>query len=141
MKRPFGEPALARARQLRRDQTDAEARLWAGLRGGRMGGWKFRRQVWIAGFIADFACVEARLIVEADGGQHCDSAGDVTRTTALNREGFRVLRFWNHQILEETSGVMNTIFAALGGERGAAGPHPPTASRRAPPSPRTGEGL
>ncbi|OSZ70753.1 hypothetical protein CAP39_07270 [Sphingomonas sp. IBVSS1] len=134
MKRPPGSEALARARGLRRDQTDAEKRLWSVLRGGRMLGWKFRRQVWIAGYIADFICLEARLIVEADGGQHVDAhAYDERRDAALAKEGFHVLRFWNHQILAETRTVVDTIAAALP-------PHPPTAARRAPPSPLKGEG-
>ncbi len=135
MTRPPGTEALARARTLRRDQTDAEKRLWSILRGGRMLGAKFRRQVWVAGYIADFACLEFRLIVEADGGQHAEAqAYDERRDAALAREGFRVLRFWNHQILNETRTVADTIAAALDN------PHPPTAARRAPPSHLKGEG-
>jgi very-short-patch-repair endonuclease len=134
MKRPPGSELLARVRTLRREQTDAEKRLWSILRGGRMLGAKFRRQIWIAGYIADFACLEARLIVEADGGQHAQAqAYDEARSAALAKEGFRVLRFWNNQILSDPRMVADTIAAALD-------PHPPTAARRAPPSPLKGEG-
>jgi very-short-patch-repair endonuclease len=134
MKRPPGSEPLARARTLRSEQTDAEKRLWSILRGGRMMGCKFRRQVWIAGYIADFICLEARLIVEADGGQHAQAqAYDEARSAALAREGFRVLRFWNHQILTETQSVIDTIATAVN-------PHPPTTAWRAPPSPQLGEG-
>jgi very-short-patch-repair endonuclease len=134
MKRPPGSDPLHRARTLRREQTEAEKRLWSLLRSGRMLGHKFRRQVWIAGYIADFVCLEARMIVEADGGQHAQAqAYDEARSAALAREGFRVLRFWNHQILGDPQMVADTIAAALD-------PHPPTAARRAPPSPQMGEG-
>ena len=114
MQRPPGSEPLGRARTLRRDQTDAEKRLWTALRGGRLVGAKFRRQVWVAGYIADFVCLDARLIVEADGGQHADAqAYDDARSAVLTREGFAVLRFWNYQILTDMDGVSRAILAAL----------------------------
>jgi len=102
------------ARRLRRDQTDAERRLWSRLRGRALAGFKFRRQVPIDRFVADFACIEAKLIVELDGGQHADRiAYDEARTKVLEQAGFQVLRFWNHQVLLETEGVLEDILAHL----------------------------
>ncbi|TVR97492.1 MAG: endonuclease domain-containing protein [Rhodospirillales bacterium] len=100
------------ARRLRRDGTDAERRLWRHLRNRGLDGHKFRRQHPIAGFVADFACVEARLVVEVDGGQH-GGAADARRTAALHRHGFTVLRFWNNEVLVNTEGVIETIRAFL----------------------------
>ncbi|MHB2169304.1 endonuclease domain-containing protein [Alsobacter sp. R-9] len=105
--------ATSRARALRRTMTDTERRLWHRLRDRRLAGFKFVRQEPVAGFIADFCCREARLIVEADGSQHAESTRDLHRDAALRRAGFRVLRFWNHEILHETDAVIDTIFAAL----------------------------
>ena len=102
------------ARSLRQKMTDAEARLWYYLRDRRMEGYKFRRQHRIGGFIADFACVEAGLVIEADGGQHGERQDhDYNRTRALQDHGFRVVRFWNHDILTQTSDVLEQIHAAL----------------------------
>ena len=103
-----------RARQLRRDQTPAEARLWSRLRGRELDGAKFRRQFPIGPYIADFVCLPARLIIEADGGQHGDqTARDEARTRWLESRGYQVLRFWNHDILTDTDTVMNVIAEAL----------------------------
>ncbi len=102
------------ARRLRQDMTDAEARLWYYLRDRRMEGYKFRRQHRIGGFIADFACVEAGLVIEADGGQHGEQQDrDCNRTRALQDQGFRVVRFWDHDILTRTTDVLEQIHAAL----------------------------
>ena len=123
MKRPAGDAPLDRARSLRHLSTDAEKRLWAGLRGRRLDGWKFRRQTWIGSYIVDFVCIEARLVIEADGGQHADAIGyDAQRSAWLAGEGFRVLRFWNGDVLTNTEGVLRTILAELR----ATTPHPPT---------------
>jgi very-short-patch-repair endonuclease len=106
-----------RARRLRRDHTDAEARLWAALRDRRLGGWKWRRQVPKGPFILDFYCDEGKLAVEADGGQHSEQLEyDARRTAYLERLGIRVLRFWNSAILTNRVGVCDTILDALGGE-------------------------
>ena len=98
-----------RARQLRQDTTDAERRLWSALRDRRLSGYRFRRQYPIGPFIADFACTRHQLIVEADGAQHADSEADRRRTSWLEGEGWRVLRFWNNDILANTNGVIETI--------------------------------
>jgi very-short-patch-repair endonuclease len=98
---------------MRATPTDAERALWRLLRDRRMLAWKFRRQVVVGPYIADFMCYEARLIVEADGGQHGDNALDGVRTAWLEGQGFRVLRFWNNAILTNGDGVARSILAAL----------------------------
>ncbi|MFD1612227.1 endonuclease domain-containing protein [Sphingomonas tabacisoli] len=120
---------------MRRNPTDAEKRLWSMLRNRRLESYKFKRQRIIAPYIVDFVCLSSWLIIEADGSQHADNRGDERREAFLQRAGFRVLRFWNNNVLDNSDGVFDTICAAL------TDPHPPTASRRAPPSPRWGEGL
>jgi very-short-patch-repair endonuclease len=100
-----------------------ERLLWGSLRNRRLGGWKWRRQVPIGPFIADFHCVEAALVVELDGGQHGHDdamAYDARRTAYLETLGFRVIRFWNHQVFENLEGVCEEILAECGGET----PHP-----------------
>jgi adenine-specific DNA-methyltransferase len=107
-------PRISRARTLRRGQTDAERKLWARLRIRQLAGCKFRRQVPIGRYFADFACVEVKLVVELDGGQHAERADhDEARTQALEAMGWRVLRFWNHEVMIETESVMETILAAI----------------------------
>jgi primosomal protein N' (replication factor Y) len=109
-----------RARELRRDKTRAEAHLWNSLRAHRLGGWKWKRQLPFGPFFLDFACVDARLVVEVDGGQHADQVGyDARRTAYLERAGWRVLRFWNSAVLTNRDGVCLTILEACGGERPA----------------------
>lgn len=97
------------ARQLRRTMTEAEERLWRELRGRGLDGMKFRRQVPVGSYVADFLCADALLIVEIDGSQHAESATDVVRTKFLNEKGFRVLRFWNDEVLREMNAVCDTI--------------------------------
>jgi very-short-patch-repair endonuclease len=109
-----------RVRTLRQAATDAEKRLWTALRDRRLAGYKFRRQQPIPPYIVDFACKEHWLIVEADGGQHAESAADAQRTNRLEAQGWRVLRFWNNDILANMEGVLETILAALRGD----GPSP-----------------
>ncbi|MBP7704285.1 MAG: DUF559 domain-containing protein [Caulobacter sp.] len=105
---------IENARRLRQEQTDAERKLWSILRGRKLDGFKFRRQVPIDRFFADFACFEARLVVELDGGQHADRIEhDEHRTRVLDSLGWRVVRFWNHHILTETQGVIDAILAEL----------------------------
>jgi very-short-patch-repair endonuclease len=92
--------ALAQARKLRKQMTDAERRLWYLLRAHRFGGVKFNRRVPIGPYVVDFVCFNRKLIIEADGGQHADSPGDRRRDEWLRGEGFRVLRFWNNDVLK-----------------------------------------
>jgi very-short-patch-repair endonuclease len=101
------------ARRLRRESTDAERRLWAILRDRRLAGCRFCRQHPIGDFIVDFACTKHQLVVEADGGQHSDNLEDAQRTTFLQAEGWRVIRFWNNDVLGNTEGVIETVLRAL----------------------------
>ena len=94
-----------RARALRAQMTDAERKLWLALRDRRFADVKFRRQVPLGPFIADFICFDARLVIEVDGGQHADSVRDVRRVAWFERNGFRVLRFWNNDVLLNTEGA------------------------------------
>jgi very-short-patch-repair endonuclease len=94
---------------MRREPTDAERKLWHALRDRRLDGLKFRRQVPIGNYIVDFICIEAKLIVEADGGQHAENTYDGERDDWLKAQGFTVLRFWNSEILNNIEGVMETI--------------------------------
>jgi very-short-patch-repair endonuclease len=104
------------ARRLRRDSTDAERRLWHRLRARSILGLKFVRQEPIGPYVVDFICRERRLIVELDGGQHADSKADVVRDQWLTEHGYRVLRFWNNDLMANTDGVLETIAAALNAE-------------------------
>ena len=108
--------ASEKARELRLNSTDAERRLWQALRDRQLEGYKFRRQRPIGPFIADFACIEHRLIVELDGSQHADSSYDVIRTAWLQQHGWRVLRFWDNDVLLNTGGVAEAILTALQNE-------------------------
>jgi very-short-patch-repair endonuclease len=121
-------PSRQHARTMRKQPTEAERLLWAMPRDRRFSAFKFRRQVPIGPFIADFLCYEARLIVEADGGQHGESAADARRTSWLERECFHVLRFWNHEILTQRRDVMDRLFTALS----SPSPRSPVASRPLP---------
>ncbi|OHV90197.1 endonuclease domain-containing protein [Mesorhizobium sp. ORS 3428] len=99
------------ARRMRRESTEAESRLWQELRGRRLDKIKFRRQMPVGRFIADFVCAEARLIIEIDGSQHADSTHDKQRDAELKARGFRVLRFWNDDVLRDLNAVCDTIIA------------------------------
>jgi very-short-patch-repair endonuclease len=99
---------------MRKRQSDAEIALWQKLRAHRMLGYKFRRQVVIEPYIVDFVCLEAMLIIEADGGQHTEQQSyDEQRAAHLESLGYRVLRFWNHEILNELDSVLTQIASAL----------------------------
>jgi very-short-patch-repair endonuclease len=112
------------ARRLRRDQTDAERVLWLRLRDRRLNGWKFKRQVPIDRYVADFCCADARLIVELDGGQHSETTeADTKRTEILEAMGYLVLRFWNNDVLKNTDGVLEVILETLEQVKRSA-PHP-----------------
>jgi len=94
--------------------TDAEQTLWQRIRGRQIEGMKFRRQQPIGPYVVDFACLEASLVVEVDGGQHAkEEARDAARTRRLEAEGYRVLRFWNHEVLGETDAVLERIGEAI----------------------------
>jgi very-short-patch-repair endonuclease len=116
------------AKEMRSEQTDAEHRLWQLLRAHRFAGYKFRRQVPIDFYIADFVCFVSRLIVELDGGQH-SAAADRKRDAFLKTQGFRVLRVWNNDLFTNEEGVAEAILIALRS--------PPLPN----PSPARGEGL
>ncbi len=91
---------------MRRDATPAERKLWNGLRNSRLNVGKFRRQVPIGRYIADFYCTEAKLVIEVDGITHSEPADDATRTAWLNTQGIHVIRFWNNEIMENLDGVI-----------------------------------
>jgi very-short-patch-repair endonuclease len=106
-----------RARKLRRNQTDAKTKLWHQLRASRLGSFKFRRQFPIGEFIVDFCCKERRLVIELDGGQHGEPKGvaaDSRPTRALEAWGYRVIRFWDNDVLQNMDGVVQAILEALG---------------------------
>ena len=103
-----------RARQLRNNATDAERHLWRFLRREQFAGYKFRRQFPVGVYIVDFVCVPARLVLELDGGQHLDArAYDSARTRAIELCGYRVLRFWNDDVLLRTDAVLEEILRHL----------------------------
>jgi very-short-patch-repair endonuclease len=100
-------------RKLRGQQTDAERKLWYELRDRRLSGFKFVRQEGIGPFIVDFVCRDRKLVIEVDGGQHSESVTDAGRDSYLAHEGYRVLRFWNNDVLSNREGVLLTILDAL----------------------------
>ncbi len=120
--------SIENAGKLRKSMTDAERALWRLLRDRRMAGWRFRRQEPIGRYIVDFICFEARLIIEVDGGQHFESESDKTRDVYLQSQHFRVLRFWNNDVLSNPGGVHQVIVEALARcAPGGAAPHPASA--------------
>src|SRR3990172_2168898 len=105
-------------RTLRNNMTDAERKLWGMLRGRQMGGLKFRRQHPFEQYILDFVCLERKIVVEIDGGQHqLSMAEDSIRTRALEDAGFRVLRFWNHEVLQKQEAVAERIWQEVAGKK------------------------
>jgi very-short-patch-repair endonuclease len=108
---------LNRARQLRKNQTDTEHHLWYLLKSRHLNNYKFRRQHPISPYIVDFICISKKLIIELDGGQHAEMKAEVydaRRTDFLKMKGYKVLRFWNNDVLQETESVVNTILHELG---------------------------
>ena len=102
---------MQRASELRQNQTEAEAKLWARLRAHRMAGVQFRRQYAIGNYIVDFCAPRRKLIIEVDGSQHLDQGEyDLERTTYLDSLGYRVLRFWNNEVMNEIDTVMGVIW-------------------------------
>jgi very-short-patch-repair endonuclease len=104
------------AARLRRDRTETEDRFWQAVRNRQLDGFKFRFQHSLWPYVADFICLEAKLIVELDGGQHSETK-DARRTAFLEARGFRVLRFWNHDVLENLEVVLAVVSAALAASR------------------------
>lgn len=105
--------AVLRARELRRNSTDAERKLWRALREG-LPAYKWRRQMPVGPYFADFACFAEKLIIEVDGGQHAFSSSDAARTEFLQAQGFDVLRFWNNDVLSNVEGVLAKVSLSLG---------------------------
>lgn len=104
------------SRQLRKDSTEAERALWNRLKGYQVAGLKFRRQEPIGTYILDFVCFEKKTVIEVDGGQHAEEAirqRDAERTAWLEGEGFRVLRFWNNEVMADMDGVLEVIRRAV----------------------------
>ena len=101
------------AKQLRSNMTDAEKMLWYHLRGHRFLGAKFKRQQPLGNYIVDFVCFEAKLVIEMDGGQHLESESDNQRDAWLQGQGFRILRFWNNEVLGETESVLEKIYQTI----------------------------
>ncbi|MBI5007398.1 MAG: succinate dehydrogenase assembly factor 2 [Nitrosomonadales bacterium] len=110
------------AKQLRRNMTDAESLLWYHLRGHRLCGMKFKRQQPLGDYIVDFVSFEKRLVIEVDGGQHLESEADKVRDAWLEGQGFRILRFWNNEVLGEAETVLERILQEIS-------PSPPPLSR------------
>lgn len=107
------QTSKAFAIRLRKEMTDAERKLWHRLRGNQLGA-KFRRQHPFEDYILDFVCLELRLVIEVDGAQHAQAtAKDAARTSTLEHAGFRVLRFWNNEVLTQTEAVLKRIAAAI----------------------------
>ena len=101
-------------RRLRKNPTDAEMRLWMCLRHRQFGDFKFRRQHPFENYVIDFVCLEAMLAVEVDGGQHADQQpADALRTRTLTDAGFKVLRFWNNEVMQDIEAVKESIWLAL----------------------------
>jgi adenine-specific DNA-methyltransferase len=114
------------ARVLRKSQTDAERLLWHHLRDRRLAGHKFRRQHPIGAFIVDFVCIERRLVVKLDGGQHgLQVEEDNRRSTNLKSKGYEVVRFWNDQVLKETQAVLEEILRIIESDTPSPLPSPP----------------
>jgi very-short-patch-repair endonuclease len=111
--RPAKAITRKNAKRLRRDATDAENKMWQLLRGRRLVQFKFRRQTPVDGYILDFVCLERKLAIEVDGSQHFESATDAMRDTILGREGFRVLRYWNNDVLQRPNAVLEDILTHL----------------------------
>jgi very-short-patch-repair endonuclease len=119
-----------RARVLRSDPTEMEKRLWRALRMRQLDGARFRRQVPIGPYIADFVCVDAALIIEVDGGQHAnETVYDERRAAWLEERGWRVLRFWNNEIDGNLEGVLDVIRRELSPSGGFPHPDPPPQAR------------
>ena len=129
---PLPPALLEFARKMRKEQTDAEQFLWRLLRNRNFCGFKFRRQYPIGGYILDFFCDALNFAIELDGGGHAEieqAAYDAERTKILNGTGIRVLRFWNHDLLDKTEAVLEEIYRQLMVDSPSSGLRPPSPSR------------
>ncbi len=114
MEIPGYRKKVATARRLRRNSTDAERALWRQLRDRRFQGYKFRRQIPFPPYVVDFLCDDAKLVIEVDGGQHdWNRAKDEIRTRFIEQLGFRVIRYWNNEVLSNMDGVLQQILIEL----------------------------
>ena len=111
--RPTAKRIRNFAKKMRHEPTDAEAAMWRLLRDRRLALFKFRRQVPFQSFILDFVCFEKRMIIEIDGSQHASSERDTARDAVLMAEGFRIERYWNNDVLQQSSSVLEDILAKL----------------------------
>lgn len=112
------------AKTLRKRQTDSETKLWYQLRDRRLENTKFRRQYPIKNYVVDFICTDKMLIIELDGGQHADNKKDVLRDNWLKSEGYRILRFWNSDVLQNMEAVLQVIMDTLNDTTSGFYPHP-----------------
>jgi very-short-patch-repair endonuclease len=103
------------SRRLRVNQTDAEKRIWSKLRSRQLNGHKFVRQEPLGRYVCDFVCLEKKVVVEVDGGQHLESSRDKARDEFMQNLGYRVLRFWNNDVLSNVDGVLQVIETELRG--------------------------
>jgi very-short-patch-repair endonuclease len=113
--RPVAKRIRGFAKKMRHEPTDAELAMWRLLRDRRLARFKFRRQVPFRNFILDFVCFEERIVIEIDGSQHASSVRDAARDSILVAEGFRIERYWNNEVLQQPSAVLEDIFAKLAG--------------------------
>ena len=104
------------AKRLRTNATEAERVVWTMLRAGRLNGLKFKRQMQLGPYIVDFVCFDERLIVEVDGSQHAESEKDAQRDAYFAAAGYRTLRFWNNEAMNNRDGLAKAILAAVGRE-------------------------
>ena len=111
--RPVAKRIRGFAKKMRHEPTDAEAAMWRLLRDRRLSQYKFRRQVPFQKFILDFVCFEKRVVIEIDGSQHASSNRDAARDSNLKAEGFRIERYWNNDVLQQPSAVLEDIFVKL----------------------------
>ena len=119
-----------RARALRKNLTDAEKLLWRHLRDRQLDGCKFRRQHPIGKFIVDFVCVEKKLVIEVDGGQHATKVeADLQRSEYLRKRGYSTLRFWNNEVLQKTESVLEAVLLSLSEDTPSPRPSPPNRGR------------
>jgi very-short-patch-repair endonuclease len=132
--------AKQNSRSLRQEMTDAEKTLWRHLRMRQMGGYKFRRQHPLGRYILDFVCLEANLVIEIDGGQHAERQNaDACRSTWLEERGFRIVRFWNNEVLKDIENVKAAIWNAL--DLNDQPPSQPSRTHPHPNLPLEGEGT
>jgi len=111
--RPISRTKLRNAKAMRHLPTDAEKKLWRLLRSRQLDAFKFRRQVPIGSYIVDFVCHEKRVVVEVDGGQHAENPTDAERDRWLQTAGYRVIRYWNNDVLKNPNGVLESLLQEL----------------------------